>query len=259
MTTSPARPAQAGASPGRRALPVLAGGPAPRRWPGPLPAWAGICYVAAWAAGLASWPANLALNATSAQVAASYRAHPAGAASQYLLSEGLAGLLLGTVLAAAVISSRDRGLARPWPTAAATAGAVAISLLQAVLGMFLITAATRHDIARAGELSNLVNRLDGVKMLALAAVAAYLSARRTWDRRPPKWLRVTAALAAAALTVSGLDYLLLANSLAWTVYISGPLLLAWIAATGIWLTRSSPAAGTSRAARRGPKSSGAGH
>ena len=43
--------------------------------------------------------------------------------------------------------------------------------------------------------------------------------------------------------MSGLDYLLLANSLAWTVYISGPLLLAWIAATGIWLTRSSLAGG----------------
>jgi hypothetical protein len=79
-------------------------------------------------------------------------------------------------------------------------------------------------------------------MLALAAVAAYLSARRTWDRRP-NWLRATAALAAAALAVSGLDYLLLANSLAWTVYISGPLLLAWIAGTGIWLTRSSSAGG----------------
>ena len=88
-----------------------------------------------------------------------------------------------------------------------------------------------------------MNRLDGVKMLALASIAAYLSARRTWDRRPPTWLRAAAALAAAALAVSGLDYLLLANSLAWTVYISGPLLLAWIAATGIWLTRSSPAGG----------------
>jgi hypothetical protein len=48
-------------------------------------------------------------------------------------------------------------------------------------------------------------------------------------------------LAAAALAVSGLDYRLLANSLAWTVYISGPLPLAWIAATGTWLTRSSQA------------------
>lgn len=248
MTTSPARPAQAGASPGRSALPGLAGGPAPRRWLRRLPAWAGICYVAAWAAGLASWPANLALNATNAQVAASYRAHPAGAASQYLLSEGLAGLLLGIVLAATVISNRDRGLPRPWPAAATAAGAVAVSLLQAVIGMFLIAAASHHDIARAGGLSNLVNRLDGVKMLALAAVAAYLYARRTWDRRPPNWLRAIDALAAAALAVSGLDYLLLANSLAWTVYISGPLLLAWIAATGIWLTRSSPARGAGTSA-----------
>jgi len=210
-----------------------AGSPAPRRWVRLLPAWAGVCYLAAWAAGLAAWPANLALNATNSQVAAAYRAHPAGAASQYLLAEGLAGLLLGIVLAAAVIFNHDRGPARRWLPAAAAAGAVAISLLQAVIGMFLITAATHHDIARAGVLSNLVNRLDGMKMLALAAVAAYLSARRTGNRRPPNWLRATAALAAAALAVSGLDYLLLANSLAWTVYISGPLLLAWIAATGI--------------------------
>jgi hypothetical protein len=219
----------------------LAGDSAPRRWLRLLPSWAGICYLAAWAAGLAAWPANLALNATNGQVAAAYRAHPAGATSQYLLSEGLAGLLLGIVLAAAVISDRDRGLTRRTAPAAAAAGAVVISLLQAVTGMFLIAAATHHDIARAGGLSNLVNRLDGVKMLALAAVAAYLSARRTQDRRPPAWLRGTAALTAAALAVSGLGYLLLADSLAWTVYISGPLLLAWICATGIWLTRNSPA------------------
>ena len=122
----------------------------------------------------------------------------------------------------------------------AAAGAVAVSLLQAVVGMFLIAAATHHDIARAGGLSNLVNRLDGAKMLALAAVAVYLSARGTWDRRLPNWLRALAAAAAAALAVSGVDYLLLANSVAWTVYISGPLLLAWLAATGIWLTRGSP-------------------
>lgn len=248
MTTSPARPAPAGTSTGRRALPGLARGPARCRWLRLLPTWAGIGYVAAWAAGLASWPANLALNATNAQVAAAYRAHPAGAASQYLLSEGLAGLLLGMVLAAAMISGRDRGLARPWPAAAAAAAAVAISLLQAAVGMVLIAAATHHDIARAGALSDLVNRLDGVKMLALAAVAAWMAARRTWDRRPPDWLRATAALAAAALAVSGLDYLLLANSLAWTVYISGPLLLAWIAATGIWLTRSSPGEGADTSA-----------
>lgn len=235
MTTSPARPVAPGAG---AALPGSAGGRAPRRL---LPAWAGVCYVAAWVAGLAAWPVNLALNAANAQVAASYRAHPAGAVSQFLLAEGLAGLLLGAVLAAALISNRDRSRARPWPAIVVAAGAVVISLLQAVIGMFLIAAAIHHDTARAGGLSDLVNRLDGVKMLALAVVAAYLSARRTWGHRPPAWLRAVAAVTAAALAVSGVGYLLLANSLAWAVYISGPLLLLWIAATGIWLTRSTPA------------------
>lgn len=236
MTTSPTRPVQPGPGAGRGRPSGLAA-----RRLRLLPAWAGIGYVAVWAAGLAAWPVNLALNATNAQVAASYRAHQAGAASQYLLAEGVAGLLLGVVLAAALIAGRDRGRARAWPAAAAAGAAVAISLLQAVIGMFLIAAAAHRDIALAGGLSDLVNRLDGVKMFALAAVAAYLAARRSWDRRPPGWLRAVAALAAAALAVSGLAYLLLASSLAWTVYISGPLLLLWIAATGIWLTRSSPA------------------
>jgi len=86
MTISSARRAQAATSPRPWALPGLALARRLRL----LPAWAGICYVAAWAAGLASWPANLALNATNAQVAAAYRAHPAGAVSQFLLSEGLA-------------------------------------------------------------------------------------------------------------------------------------------------------------------------
>ncbi|HEX5292717.1 MAG TPA: hypothetical protein VFX25_27925, partial [Streptosporangiaceae bacterium] len=43
-------------------------------------------------------------------------------------------------------------------------------------------------------------------------------------------------LAAIALAASAVAYLALASPLAWTVYLSGPLLLAWIAATGAWLT-----------------------
>jgi hypothetical protein len=244
MSTAAARPAPPGASTGRGTPPGSAGDHAPRRWLRLLPAWAGICYLAAWVAGLAAWPVNLPLNATNAQVAASYRAHQAGAVSQYLLSEAVAGLLLGIVLAAALFGNRDRSRARPWPAAAAAAGAVVISLVQAVVGMFLIAAAAHYHVARAGGLSDLVTRLDGVKMLALAAVAAYLAGRRSWDRRPPGWLRAVAALTAAALVASGLAYLLLANPLAWMVYISGPLLLLWIASTGVWLTRSSPAQGT---------------
>jgi hypothetical protein len=78
-------------------------------------------------------------------------------------------------------------------------------------------------------------------------VAAYLGARGT-AARPPSWLRVTAALAAAALIVSGLGYLTLSSTLAGAAYVSGPLLLLWIAATGVWLTRTSSAPAICRTA-----------
>jgi len=243
MTTTPARPPE----PAARAVPGFGGSPGPRNSWYLLPAYAGIAYVVAWGAGLAAWPQNLPLNAASTQVAASYATHPAGAVTQYLLAEGLAGLLLGIVLASALISAGDRRAVRNRPIAAIALAAVVISLLQAILGMFLIAAATHHDIARAGNLSNLVNRLDGVKMLALAAVAAFLATRGA-AARTPRWLRAIAALAAAALAVSGLGYLLLSSALAGAAYISGPLLLLWIAATGIWLTRSSRAPAVRHAA-----------
>jgi hypothetical protein len=216
--------------------PALAAGPAPVRPRRYLPGAAGAAYLAAWAAGLAAWPSNLALNATSAQTAAAYQAHPAGAAAQYLLAEGLAGLLLGVVLAAALLPRAPGRLARPALGAAAVA--VVISVTQCVLGLILVAAATSAEVSRAGRLSALENRLDGVKMLALAGVAAYLAARArgTAAGPQPRWLRAVAALAAVSLASSAVAYLFRDNALAGTVYLSGPLLLLWIAATGTWLT-----------------------
>jgi hypothetical protein len=123
---------------------------------------------------------------------------------------------------------------RARPAAVLGAVAVVISVTQCALGLILIAAATRHDASRAGDLSALVNRLDGLKMLALAGTAGWLAARG----RMPGWLRLTAALTAVSLLASGITYLLLAGSLAWTAYCSGSLLLLWIAATGGWLAIS---------------------
>ena len=235
MTTAHAR-VQRPVSPAGAGTDSPAAARQPRGWLAYLPAGAGIGYLAAWVTGLALWPSNLALNATSTQVAASYRAHPAPAVSQYLLVEGLAGLLFGVVLAMTLVSAGRRQGRAAGGAGALAAGAVLISLSQCVLGLILTGAATAHDAARAGDLFALVNRLDGVKMLALAGVAAYLAASRR--RRLPRWLQIVAGLAAVSLVVSGLSYLLLANAMASAVYIAGPLLLLWITATGIWLTRS---------------------
>jgi hypothetical protein len=200
-----------------------------------LPGAAGAGYLVAWVAGLAAWPANLPLNATAAQTTASYAAHPAQAAVQYLLVEGLAGLLLGVVLGCVLLPRIRRGGGLR-ATGAAALGAVAVgtSLVQCALGLVLTSAASSHDVTRSGDLSNLVNQLDGVKMLALAATAILLATLGGPDRAIPRWLRAAALpLGAAALIASGCAYLALSQPLAWTAYISGTLLLLWVTGLGI--------------------------
>ena len=233
----PARAASAAEAPGQALAAPPRPGPArpsPRTY---LPAAAGVAYLAAWAAGLAVWPVNLALNATAAQVAASYRANPAEAAAQYLLTEGLAGVLLGVVLAFVLLPHvRGRMAARPAGAALLGAIAVATSLAQCVIGLSLTAAAASHDIARCGELSTLVTRLDGVKMLAIAGAAAGIAAARTPGPLIPGWLRAATLPLGLALIASGYAYLTLSSTLGWTAYISGPLLLVWVTGTGIAIT-----------------------
>ena len=202
-------------------------------WRAYRPGAAGLAYVAAWAVGLGAWPVNLALNATAGQAAASYRAHPAGAIVQYLLVEGLAGVLLGIVLAYVLRAVRDRVGGRATGPAALSAIAVITSLSQCVIGLFAVAAATSGNVAACGSLSDLVNRLDGVKMLALAAAVAWLALS---GPALPRWLRALAVPLGLALIASGYAYLTLSNGLAWTAYISGPLLLLWVAGAGVALT-----------------------
>jgi hypothetical protein len=204
-----------------------------------LPAAAGVAYLVAWVVGLAVWPKNLALNATAGQAAAAYAAHPAQAAVQYLLVEGLAGLLLGAVLGCALLPRlRGAGAPRARITALLAVVAVGISVAQCVIGLVLVSAATGHDVSRCGELSNLVNQLDGVKMLAIAGTAVLLAAASGPACVLPRWLRVVAGLLAAALIASGYAYLALSQPLAWTAYVSGTLLLLWVTGLGIALTVS---------------------
>jgi hypothetical protein len=208
--------------------------PSQRRY---LPAAAGVAYLVAWAAGLGAWPVNLALNASAAQVAASYRAHPAEAVTNYLLTEGLAGILLGVVLACVLLPQlRDRMTARAVGAAVLGAIAVAISLAQCVVGLLLTAAATSHDTARCGDLSALVTRLDGAKMIAIALAAAGIATAGTSRPLIPGWLRVVAVPLGLALLASGYAYLTLANQLGWTAFASGVLLLLWVTGTGIVTT-----------------------
>jgi hypothetical protein len=204
------------------------------------PAVAGIAYTAAWLLGLAVWPSNLDVATENAKVVATYSAHQGAAITQYLLVEGLAAIALAVVVTALGKAARRRGAER-LGRAALIAGlaAVAVSLAQCALGLLLAgSAAPDGETDRAGRLFDLIDRMDGVKMFALAAMAVAgigLAGRVVL----PRWLGYTGAVLAVALSASGAGYLLLNTTLAQAVLVSGPLLLVWVTGAGVALARTS--------------------
>jgi hypothetical protein len=228
MTTQPAATAPS-MSVGRRSRNLIA-----------APAVAGIAYTAAWVLGLAVWPSNLDVAASNVKVVATYSAHQGAAMTQYLLIEGVAAIALAVVVIALRRAARRHGADRLGRvTVVAGFTAVALSLAQCALGLLLAgSVAPDGDADGAGRLFDLINRMDGVKMFALAAMAV---AGVGLVRRAvlPRWLGYTAALLTVALIVSGAGYLLLNTKLAEAVFVSGPLLLVWVTGAGVALARTS--------------------
>jgi hypothetical protein len=212
----------------------------PRGWLA-APAVAGLAFVAAWVTGLLVWPSNLDLAAPDARVVSTYAGHQGVAIAQYLLVEGLAAIALAIVVLALGRTARRRGARRLGAVVMLVGiGAVTISLAECALGLRLTSIVAADDkAARAGTLFDLINRLDGVKMLALAAVALAGVGLRRGTGLLPRWLDYVAVLLAAAMIASGVGYLLLNNSLSQAAAVSLALLLVWVAATGMTLGRRS--------------------
>ena len=162
-------------------------------------------------------------------------------AVQFGLTEGLpaAGLAIVSIVLARV--ARRSGAAAA-ARVALFAGMMAalISLLQFVLGVVLAGTASPGT---AHLLYDAVNRLDGVKMFALAVLGLAGAASGVL----PRWLRYTGIALAIAIAASGLAYLLLLPGLAILAVPAGVLLLLFITGTGIAL--GTPASKPRREAR----------
>jgi hypothetical protein len=139
-----------------------------------------------------------------------------------VFTEGLPAL--GLAVMSAYLARHAR-----WVLGAGILAAV-LSLTQCVLGIALARAtapATAHLLYEA------VNRLDGVKMFAIAAVALAAGATAVF----PRWLRYLGVALGISITASGVAYLFLLESLAGLAYVAGVLLLVFIPAAGIVLGR----------------------
>jgi hypothetical protein len=183
---------------------------------------AGIGYLAAWVIGLSVWPSNPSVTSTGPQVLAALAGHTGVAVAQYAATEGIAGLALAVVVSTLRRPARISGYA-----------AVAISLAQAALGIHLAAfVGPAHQAATAHTVFALLNRLDGVKMLLLAATALLTCVPALRAGRA-RWIDWTGLALAVAITVSGVGYLLLSTALAPVAYVSGVLLLVWVTATAL--------------------------
>jgi hypothetical protein len=195
----------------------------------PAPAIAGITYLAVWVVGLAIWPSNLDVASSDSQVIAAYAGHRGQAMIQSLLVHGVAAVALAVVVLTLGRAARHRGAdLLSNVTVVAGISAAVVSLVQCGLGLVLVGwAVPEGDTRGAGLLFAAINRLDGVKMLALAAMAvsAAVLVRRT-GVASLAWL--PGASGGCTGGISGIGYLLLINTGA-GAYASGVLLLVWVA------------------------------
>jgi hypothetical protein len=205
-----------------------------------VPAVAGLAYTASWLVGLAIAPSSTSVRSTGAAVVASSAGHEGAVVTQFVLTEGIASLALAVV----VICLGRAGLRAGAGTVArlmigAGAAAAVVGLVQCVLGVYLTVSVVPADHAStAAAVSDAVNRLDGLKMFLLAAMAVAGTALARQTGLLPRWLRWTGVALAVAITTSGIGYALLNNTFALAAWLSLPLLLAWVTGAGIVLGRA---------------------
>lgn len=187
---------------------------------------AGVGYTVAWCVGLTVFASSTTVNSTGSELLNQYAGHSAQLALQFVLTQGLAAVLLGIVFVRWTAAAM--GTDRTWLRATGGA-AVTVSLVQCMLGLVLSVIAVPADDEHAiGALAAALNRLDGVKMLLLAIALGTVALARSLSR--PRWSAVLCAAAALALLVSAVGYGLLADRVAMAAYLSLPLLLAAVTA-----------------------------
>jgi hypothetical protein len=207
--------------PGATARPAT--GSAATRPRAPWPVAAGATYVGAWVVGLTAFVAAPTPAATDAEVAGFYAEHAIPTAVQSVLVHGVAAVALAGLL---VGLARRRAVGRL--ANAAGSIAVALSVVQCVLGVWRSTIATGST---TNHLVAAIDRTDGVKMLALAVLLAAgtiaLSRSGTFGRT----MIAVGATGSVALVIAGVTYAAGAGVLV-AAAVALVILLAWVGTTG---------------------------
>jgi hypothetical protein len=206
-----------------------------------LPAWAGILFSLSWIIGLSLWSSSADVTKSGAELIRMVAGHEAIALVQFIFTEGLPAVTLGIVLvclAKYALAADEAWLGRT--ILAAGLAAATISFMQFCLGAYICLVAVPGNRAQAAKTAfDVLNRIDGVKMLFMAVFAlAGFRLIRNGRARLPMWLAWAALALAAAISLSALGYLFLLDCFTPAAYVSLPLLMLWVTAVGIVLARS---------------------
>lgn len=191
-----------------------------------------LAYIGCWAIGLTMFPAAPALDEATGAVADFYARHAAASALQAGMVHGVAAIALLVV----VLAMRSRGVTGA--TVRAGVAAVVLSLVQFVVEVVRAIEAGGTNPTTVDGFFDAVNRLDGVKMIALAVMVgtsarALRAAGYPLERASGIVVRATAV----ALVVSGVGYVVLDRVVAMAAFVSLPLLLISVGTIGWSLSR----------------------
>jgi hypothetical protein len=142
-----------------------------------LSALAGIGYTAAWIISVSVGAPNPSVAVPGSQVVAAFGGPGGPALAMFALAEGVAAIALVAVVIAAARAARRCGHARAGLAAAAFGIAVAgVSWAELALGTWLISGLVPdRRTGTAGAVYHAIIRMDGAKMLLLAAMALAIS------------------------------------------------------------------------------------
>jgi hypothetical protein len=155
----------------------------------------------------------------------------------FALAEGVAAIALVGVVLSAARAARRCGHPGAGVAAAAFGIAVAaISWTQLGLGIWLISGLVPNRRAgTAGAVYQVIMRIDGAKMILLAAMALAIGQLARTRLMMPRWMAPVAVVLAVTLLMSGVGFMVLASGLASVVLVSGTILVIFVCATGITL------------------------
>jgi hypothetical protein len=207
----------------------------------------GYVHAAGWVAGLAvGWGATPEAGDSHAEIATAYADHPAQAIGQALLTHGVAAAGLAVVAAGLLRWARRTGSRAARTAGWAGTAAAALACVQLLLELVSVPGADPASPGTAGTLFDAGQRVDGVKMFALAVLAAGACAATRHATLLRRWESLTGWALAAAITLSGIGYVLLSDALMPVAFVSLPLLLVWIVALGTALARAGGGVAVSR-------------